>query len=136
MKTYFDFADNDREYLLEDYKNGRVANYMGSMAQNICERYMKHIIDRYDEPQDVNGAQEKMSALRTHSLNKLIKYISGMGYSFRKETREEMQMIDGFYFSTRYPGDDSYVLDKDDIEHCARAVELCREDILSFEEAQ
>lgn len=33
LTTYFDFAEDDYQYLLEDYNNGRVANYMGASAQ-------------------------------------------------------------------------------------------------------
>ena len=44
-----------------------------------------------------------------------------------------MKMIDGFYFSTRYPGDDSIEIDGDDVETCNETIELCREEVLEFE---
>lgn len=43
-----------------------------------------------------------------------------------------MKMIDGYYFSTRYPGDDSIELDQSDIEQCAIAINLCREEVLNM----
>lgn len=43
-----------------------------------------------------------------------------------------MQIIDGFYFSTRYLGEDSVELDKEDLEHCALAIEKCKEEVLKF----
>lgn len=43
--SYFDLAEEDYQFLLYDKKGGRVGNIMCSAAQNICERYLKHIID-------------------------------------------------------------------------------------------
>lgn len=45
--SYFDLAEEDYQFLLYDKKGGRVGNIMCSAAQNICERYLKHIIDTY-----------------------------------------------------------------------------------------
>ena len=44
-----------------------------------------------------------------------------------------MRMIDGFYFSTRYSGDDSIEIDGDDVETCNDAIELCRKEVLGLE---
>ena len=41
-------------------------------------------------------------------------------------------MIDGFYFSTRYPGEDSVMLDSEDIEECKEAVVACRRETLEW----
>ena len=43
------------------------------------------------------------------------------------------RMIDGFYFSTKYPGDDSIEIDGDDVETCNDAIELCRKEVLELE---
>lgn len=51
-----------------------------------------------------------------------------MGAEFSKNTQTHMRMIDGFYFSTRYPGDDSIEIDGDDVETCNDAIELCRKE--------
>ena len=52
---------------------------------------------------------------------------------FSKNTQTHMRMIDGFYFSTRYPGDDSIEIDGDDVETCNDAIELCRKEVLELE---
>ena len=78
------------------------------------------------------GAFENI--LRTHSLNRLMKFLKGnMGAEFSKNTQTHMRMIDGFYFSTRYPGDDSIEIDGDDVETCNDAIELCRTEVLELE---
>ena len=56
-----------------------------------------------------------------------------MGAEFSKNSQTHMRMIDGFYFSTRYPGDDSIEIDGDDVETCNDAIELCRKEVLELE---
>lgn len=36
-------------------------------------------------------------------------------------------LINGFYYSARYPGDDSVMIDKQDLEQCKEAIDRCRE---------
>ena len=55
LKTYFDFAENNYDFLLAAYEQGLVGNAMGAMAQETCEKYLKHIIERYVVPQDLQG---------------------------------------------------------------------------------
>lgn len=38
----------------------------------------------------------------------------------------QLRKINGFYFSTKYPGDDSQTLTKENISTCYEAVELCK----------
>lgn len=45
LKTYFDFAENNYDFLLAAYEQGLVGNVMGAMAQETCEKYLKHIIE-------------------------------------------------------------------------------------------
>ncbi len=56
-----------------------------------------------------------------------------MNLEFSKSTQTYMRMIDGFYFSTRYPGDDSIEIDRDDVEMCNEAAKMCRKEIMEFE---
>lgn len=44
LRTYYDFALNDYEFLCELKKNGITANSIGAIAQNTCERFLKHLI--------------------------------------------------------------------------------------------
>ena len=134
LNSYFDFAENDFQYFKASYDAGIVANMMGAMAQGICEKYMKHLISEYYKPDDAIQQKDFENILRTHSLNRLMKFLKGnMGAEFSKNTQTHMRMIDGFYFSTRYPGDDSIEIDGDDVEACNDAIELCRTEVLELE---
>lgn len=133
LSSYFDFAENDFQYFMFSYDNGMVANMMGAMAQGICEKYMKYLISAYDSVNTKEEVSEQQNILRTHSLTRLIKYLDKkLNIIFSKETVLNMKAIDGFYFSTRYPGDDSIELDKTDIETCRAAVEGCRSEVQEF----
>lgn len=131
VKNYFTYAENDYKYFKKDYNSGRVADYMGAMGQNICERYLKHIVEQNIIPQNINTVNEKQSVLHSHGLNKLIKFIEKEStIKFTKDEKSKINSINGFYFQTRYPGDDSIDIDKSDLEACVDAIEICRDKAL------
>ena len=45
LKTYYDFALDDYQFLIELKKNGITANSIGAIAQNTCERFLKHLMN-------------------------------------------------------------------------------------------
>ena len=47
LRTYYDFALDDYRFLSELKKNGISANSIGAIAQNTCERFLKHLINEY-----------------------------------------------------------------------------------------
>ena len=89
---------------------------------------MKHIISECAHPENESEAASKESVLRTHSLRRLMRYISGdMGIDIPDETESALDRIDGFYFTTRYPGNDSFIPTERDIDRADKAVRLCRD---------
>lgn len=133
LETYLDFAENDFQFFKQSLQAGIVANMMGAMAQGICEKYMKHLISEYDIPENEKEEIQHTKILSTHSLDRLIKYLDkNMDLHFDQETKNEMKIIDGYYFSTRYPGEDSIELDKSDIDQCGWAILHCREAVLQM----
>lgn len=134
LKNYKDFAEDDYQLFKFAYHSDQISNMLGAISQGICEKYMKHIIAEYYSPNSISEQNDKDSILRTHSLNKLIKFLRNNELmEFSREARAEMIYIDGFYFSTRYPGEDSIEIDKDDLEHCNLAIEYCRNEVLERE---
>ena len=96
--NYYDLAENDYEFLSYDYEHGRVGNILCSSAQNICERYLKYL-RRF-----------------------ITKNIPDFECDWSKITP-----ADGYYFTTRYPGDDAFLVDKQDVDDCWKAVEYTRD---------
>lgn len=123
--TYFDMAENDYLFLSKTYEDGCVSNAMCYISQNICERYLKHVID-------ISGAEEDItSILRTHSLKILKKYIVNNIAQFSCDWNVILQ-ADGFYYSARYPGEESFIVDEDDVRECWEAVEETRNATITY----
>lgn len=62
--NYYTFAEDDYLFLKANIEERRVNNAMTSISQNICERYLKHLIEIYCVEIDCT------SILKTHSLKK------------------------------------------------------------------
>ena len=124
--TYLDYAENDRDYLEEDFKNKRVANAVCALTQNCCEKYLKHIIDKMYMPDDSQKSAEKDSILHTHSLRRLMNFIDDeTEYSIPKDKRRIILQVDGYYFNSRYPSDESSFVTEDDIDICKDGLDAC-----------
>lgn len=123
--TYFDMAENDYRYLEYDYRHHRVGNVFCYVSQNICERYLKHIIDVYVPDMDTS------TALRTHSLRSLRNFMSRHIPDFQADWNRVL-LADGFYFSTRYPGNDAFLAGETDVRDAWDAVLATREAVLAY----
>lgn len=114
--TYYNFAENDYLYLKANVEEKRVSNAMCSSAQNICERYLKEVIkDKADELNDTN-------IMKTHSLKKIRKFVEANIPDYECDWTTVV-LADGYYFSARYPGEDSYFVDESDVEICWNSVQ-------------
>lgn len=131
LKTYYDFADNNYDFLMAAYKNGLVGNAMGAMAQETCEKYLKHLIDEYVILGDSADNAKKTEILRTHNLTKLSKYISSHLPEVNLD-RLSLNLVNGLYFTTRYPGDESIMVEKDDLDEYIDAVKKCKNAVDEF----
>ncbi|WP_455055003.1 HEPN domain-containing protein [Merdimonas faecis] len=131
LKTYYDFADNNYDFLMAAYKNGLVGNAMGTMAQETCEKYLKHLIDEYVILGDSADNAKKTEILRTHNLTKLSKYISSHLPEVNLD-RPSLNLVNGLYFTTRYPGDESIMVEKDDLDEYIDAVKKCKNAVDEF----
>lgn len=128
MKSYLDFAENDYLFFMDAYEHCTTFGPLASIAQNICEKYLKHLIDTFVQPEDEIEALQKENILKVHSLVKLIRFLKNeMKIKIPKDVEASMRIIDGYYFSTRYPGDDAFFADAEDIENSADAVKLTRQ---------
>ena len=131
LKTYYDFADNNYDFLMAAYKNGLVGNAMGAMAQETCEKYLKHLIDEYVILGDSADNAKKTEILRTHNLTKLSKYISSHLPEVNLD-RPSLNLVNGLYFTTRDPGDESIMVEKDDLDEYIDAVKKCKNAVDEF----
>ena len=84
MNTYAEFAENDYKFFRQSYDSGNKGSALAALGQSICERYLKHIISECAHPENESEAVSKESVLRTHSLRRLMRYISGIFRTKRK----------------------------------------------------
>ncbi|MCR4694132.1 MAG: HEPN domain-containing protein [Pseudobutyrivibrio sp.] len=134
LNSYFDFADNEYEYFKAAIEAGLFANSMGAQAQAICEKYLKHLIDTEFSPANQGQEYEKTAVMKTHSLNRLMNFVANniSENIISPETKAACRGVDGFYFSTRYPGNDSIELTRDDLDLCIDAVDKLRDDVVDY----
>ncbi len=97
LVTYFDFAENDYEFFKGAYENGFVANSMAAIAQGICEKYLKYLIELDSD----HRKQQYESVMKTHNIRKLLKYIKQEVPEFHCD-EGSIKKVDGYYFNTRY----------------------------------
>lgn len=126
-------ADDDYKYFKAAVNAGIRGNRMGAEAQEICEKYLKHIIDKYLVPQNDDEQKDKERLLRTHNLQNLINALTAVGIVITPEQESAMIRINGYYFTTRYPGDDAYTMTEKDVEACVAAIDSAKEFVESFE---
>ena len=120
-------------YFSHSYESGFVANAMAADAQEICEKYMKHLINTYFVPESEQEQNEFDTIMRTHNLMKLIRFLeTNMDLHFPNGTKKDIQIINGYYFSAQYPGDESIEVTQEDLDLCAEAVKNCRTAIFEF----
>lgn len=127
LKTYYDFALDDYKFLKDIEATGIVANSVGAIAQNTCERFLKHLINQYIPVSDV-GRHSLTDILTTHNLNRLVNYWNRYGTpKISQSVANQLKKINGYYFSTKYPGDDCLTLNAENIDTCFRVVDICKQ---------
>lgn len=100
--TYFTRAENDYLFIKDDYENGKVGEVMCYVMQNICERYLKHVVDNYYHG-DTGGV------MRAYSIRVLRDFIRKSIPDLECDWSTALK-ADGYYFSARYPGDDAILV--------------------------
>ena len=127
LNSYLAFAENDFLFFRQAYDTGNKGSALAALGQSICERYLKHVISEFAQPENHSEMQDKETILRTHSLRRLMRYIQEeMELEIPEKTEMAMDRIDGFYFTTRYPGSESFIPSERDIDKANIAVEEAR----------
>ena len=130
--SYKDFADDDYDFYIEALEKGHVPNSIGATSQNICERYLKHILDKYFIPKSDEEINAKNECLRTHNLKKLLNQTAEFT-DIDDETAAKIKAADGYYFSTRYPGEDAMIMTQRDIDACIAAIKAAKSFVERYE---
>ena len=131
IKSYYEIAENDFLWMQETMNNhkegGTIFNSACAHAQNTVEKYLKHIITML--PCSEEDEAERTAILKTHSVKRLTSFLHK---SKVKLNFESFDFIDGYYFETRYPGDECFFVEEYDLQKCWRALKNCRDEVNSW----
>ncbi|MFV0518292.1 MAG: hypothetical protein ACK5MV_12935 [Aminipila sp.] len=104
---FYDFAEDDFYMLKTMVECKQVRNGMCSLAQYICERLLKQLIVNY-----VNETRDNVLTyqgnLRTHNVKRILNFLQDNLADFIPNSK--IKDVNGYYFSTRYPGEDSFMV--------------------------
>lgn len=83
---------------------------MAVLAQEICEKYLKHIIVVLAKPKNQLEEATKETALKTHSLIKLIRFLkSDLKIIIPEDVEVALRLITNYRSSMVYPGNDAFL---------------------------
>ena len=131
-RTYLDFAEDDKLVFDQMMKDGLCVSTMAAIAQNSCEKYLKHVISVYSNINNLPETKESLFVMKTHSLENLINYLEKIGVELDSNVSDNILKADGYYFSARYPGNDSIDVTPRIMERCHDALEACQGFVLSI----
>ena len=128
METYYDTAYNDFKYL---QSTKSVIPTIGSYnpiavtAQNIAERFLKHVIQIYLLDRDYT------SVLRSHKLITLYQAIHEVYPDFQLD-KNMLRVLTDYYFDAQYPGADYITVSQQEALEAVEIVEAVKDTVDSF----
>ncbi len=123
MKGYYWSAENSRQYFEKAYNSGDVFNDMAAQAQNICERYLKDVIDCYADKNDSKKRKELLSIMRQHDIVSLLDYVCSLvDIKLSGDVYNKIVSVNNYYIRTRYPVEDFIVVTRDVLIKCHTAI--------------
>ena len=126
MNTYYDYALQDYRVAEIFYTKGELNNAICSKASEATEKMLKHIVELH-YPDNAT----KASLLTTHSLTKLFNEITKEIPGVMLD-RADISALGSFYFETRYPSDDSYMVTQQDVDVAWTSLNNIRRAVDSF----
>ena len=131
---YLAYAENDYRFVAETYKAGIRGNALGYLAEQACEKYIKHALCvAEDKDSSIHGEAPRYNYDETHHPGKLARKLRDYGISIPGSFIHEMNSMASYYRDTRYPGYyTSHEIREDEIKDCMLAMKECRETILAI----
>ena len=101
-----------------------------SIIQNTCARFLKYLIKTYINKNNYD-IKEYTFIMRSHSLRNICNFISNELKDINLNKAKICQ-VDGYYFSSRYPGKDAFIVEKSDILLCCEALLEFKKDVYEY----
>lgn len=126
--NYYSIAENDYAYIEQVAIKTSFYNQTTVQCQQAGEKYLKYIIETYCVDADKESI---IDCLKTHNIRKLIRFIHGELPEFSIDSRKAV-LLQGYYYETRYPGDNFFTATKEDVDTCYEALETIRTAVYDF----
>ena len=123
LTDYFYHAEDGYQYFKAGMKCKIISGDMAANAQNICERYLKFVIESLHEMGKITNLNVKI--MHSYNLRTLINYIEEVGVEVLD--RDIIVLANSYYFSSRYPSDNTVIVREKDLIGCDKVVESSRE---------
>lgn len=136
-RTFLACAEDDYRSLLRCYNEGAVSNQMGVLAQEVCEKYLKHLISEFVLPRNEAEVAEKKLVLdnEAHSSKALVPFLEEkLGLWLPRDLVEHIESLDSYFGDSWVPRENDFLLNKDDIARCFMTATLCRDYALELTE--
>ncbi len=118
-RSYYDVAMNDYshfKWLVQGIHLDHTHNAIGVQAQQIVEKLLKHVLDRWCTEED------NTDLLRSHKVQTLVREIKKQtGFEVMKI--EEALFLSDFYYGARYPGEDYIEVTLEEAQRAADIVD-------------
>lgn len=125
LNSYFGMAENDRLFAkggMRTCEELGVYNSVASISSQSAEKYLKAIVERAF----TEDTTELNALLHTHNLRALYRKVVSR-YELQV-TSKDCVWIGGFYYDTRYPGDNFIVVTKEECEEALTLLDKLKED--------
>ncbi len=125
INSYYLLARNDYLFL-QSAKNSKLYNNIAVQAQQIVEKYLKHLVYTF-----CIDHHESLRALRSHSLVKLNSILLESGIDLEL-SKGDLAILKDYYYDAKYPGDNFIVVSKEDAEHALKVVEDVKKKVENY----
>lgn len=124
--SYLTIANNEYKYLIKhiDYE---YLNPSAAQAQQVVEKYLKYLVETFCLENTVSA----MNVLKSHNLSTIYTVLNECGIDLDLD-RGSLALLKGYYFETRYPGEDYYIVTKDSFDESLEFVKEVRCKVYSY----
>lgn len=125
INSYYQLAKNDYLFL-QSAKDSKLYNNIAVQAQQVVEKYLKHLVYTYSIDH-----KESLRALKSHSLVKLNSVLLESGIDLDL-SKGDLAILKDYYYDAKYPGDSFIVVSKEDAAHALYVVEEVKNKVENY----
>lgn len=124
--TYLDYAENDYKFIKLAMESGESFNAICYLAQDICKKYLRHVIELNNFPEHI------LNGVKDNSVKVMHKFLKNSVPEFKANFIATTMLHEFSSKNVQQPGLNSYMASKEDINMCMFAIEETRKATLDY----